>query len=181
LRLRRAALTVGVAAALSGCGGGSSPAPTPIVARHLPDLPALLKLPVATPSACPSGANGETVGRRSPWVGTVDVSVFLKHATTTHQVLRLGNELRSQPIVAKVYFESPRQAYREFQRLYTCSTSVPRTATPASYRVVLAAETTLAQRDVLVARLVHKPYVDSVSCDPSVPCVDLVASPTPTG
>lgn len=144
--MRRLALLViafGVLAA--GCGGGSDATTVPLVARRAPDLAGFLRLPVATPSACPRTANGATIGRRSPWVGHVDVSVFLSPNVSTHQTLALGNALRADPLVRTAYFESKQQAYQEFQRLYTCWAAVPRSQTPASYRLVLQPTATLGR------------------------------------
>jgi cell division protein FtsX len=135
-----------------------------------------LNQPVASPSTCPSNVNGTTIGRSSPWVGTVDVSVFLRPNVTTQQVLKIANDLRTDPLVQTVYFESARQAYQEFERLYTCWTAVPRSQTPASYRLVLVPNATLATRDLLVRRLAKQPAVDTVSCDPTVPCVNVLPS-----
>jgi hypothetical protein len=172
---RFAPAVIAVAVLAAGCGGSSKPAAGTV--RTQPDLASFLRLPVATPSSCPSTVNGTTVGRSSPWVGHVDVSVFLKPSDTTRQALKLGRDLRADPLVAGVYFESSAQAYREFQRLYTCWTSVHRAQTPASYRIVLIPTASIATRDILVAKLVQRADVDSVSCDPSVPCVDIVRSP----
>lgn len=72
--------------------------------------------------------------------------------------------------VEHVYRESKSQAYAEFQRLYTCSKSVPRSAVPASYRLVLA-PMTRAKRDALVTTIRAIPAVESVACDPSSPCL----------
>jgi len=72
--------------------------------------------------------------------------------------------------VKTVYFESADEAYAEFQRLYTCSADVPRTAVPASYRLVLD-HTTREQRDTLVNDMRRLSGVASVSCDPSSPCL----------
>lgn len=169
---------------LTGCGGSSSSTPVtgPTAARQPParTFDDFLKLPPATPSACPSTQNGTTIGRASPWVGTVDVSVFVRPKATAQQVRALGAYLRADPLVQTAYFESQHQAYEEFQRLYTCWTAVPKSQAPASYRVLLFRTTTLGARDLLVRRLTRRPAVDSVSCDPSVPCVDIVASGTPT-
>ena len=68
-----------------------------------------------------------------------------------------------------VYFESAAEAFAEFQRLYTCSGDVPRSAVPASYRLVLDPIRRPA-RDALVAQIEAIPGVASVSCDPSSPC-----------
>jgi FtsX extracellular domain len=177
--MRRLALAVAaLAMVVAGCGGSSSgPAPQ-ILHRTKPDLAAFLRLPVATPSACPSSANGTTIGRRSPWVGTVDVSVFLSPTATARQVRSAGQRLRTDPLVKTVYFESAAQAYREFQRLYTCWTAVPRSETPPSYRLVLRSRATLSERNLLVRRIAGEPEIDTVSCDPTVPCTDTLASAT---
>jgi hypothetical protein len=179
---RIALTTVTLAVLAAGCGGSSSPTPEPsVVARTAPDLAAFLKLPVATPSSCPSNVSGSTSGRSSPWVGHVDVSVFLRPSVTTRQTLKLGNTLRADPDVQTAYFESSKQAYEEFQRLYTCWTSVPPSQTPASYRVVLYPTVTIGERNDLVARLVKQHDIDSISCNPTAPCTSIVApSPTPS-
>lgn len=135
-----------------------------------PDLAGFLALPVATPSTCPPDENGTTAGRRSPWVGTVDVSVFL---TAGAQVSRLRDQVAALPDVAAVFVETGEQAYAEFQRLYTCSAGVPSSAVHASLRLVLTT-LDLGQRDDLVKRLLGLPGVETVSCDPSAPCVDVV-------
>lgn len=125
---------------------------------------------MATPSACAGKVSGSTVGRRSPWVGTVDVSVFLRGSASAADVRALQSQLAALPGVTKVYFESADEGYAEFQRLYTCSADVPRSAVPASYRLVLATMTR-ADRDALVTRIRAMPPVESVSCDPSSPCL----------
>jgi hypothetical protein len=165
--VRRTATAVVLAVTMAaGCGGSSTPAP-----KHgAPDLQAFLRLPVATPSECGGTISGATAGRKSPWVGTVDVSVFLVPTATAEQVQALRGQLEAMPQVRAVYFESAEQAYAEFQRLYTCSADVPRTAVPASYRLVLG-DVTRPQRDDLVTRIRALPGVKSVSCDPSSPCV----------
>ena len=143
-----------------------------------PDLAAFLQLPVASPSTCPPNVNGTTAGRRSPWVGTVDVSVFLKADASLPAV---QSEVAALPDVAAVFTETSAQAYAEFQRLYTCSADVPRSAVHASLRLVVAS-VDLGKRDELVRRLLRLPGVETVSCDPSASCVDVVrsASPGPT-
>src|SRR5581483_4432580 len=77
----RAVATATVLAAITVASGCSSGRPAPAAASDVhghPDLAAFLRLPVASPSACPPNVNGATAGRRSPWVGTVDVSVFVQ-------------------------------------------------------------------------------------------------------
>jgi hypothetical protein len=171
---RRAAALALLAAVAAGCGGsGSSPASHP-ASRTPPDIGALLRQPVATPSACTSENASTFDQRRSPWVGHVDISVFLKlHGSSGAD---LGRQLRRTPSVQKVYFESNREAYAEFQRLYTCWAAVAPAQVPASYRVVLKPSATIAQRDTLVAEMARSSGVDSVSCDPSLPCTEVVQS-----
>lgn len=179
---QRLALAVAVGLLAAGCGGGSgSPAGTrPAVQPAPPDLADFLKLPVATPSRCSSGAVGATVGRVSPWTGHIDISAFLTTSASPHATATLGAMLRSQPLVLRVYHETSRQAHAEFARLYTCSAAVPVSQTPASYRIVLRPGTTTPERNGLVATLVRSPIVDSVSCDPSNPCVSVVRSAKPS-
>jgi hypothetical protein len=166
---RLAALCAVLAVAISGCGGGSSPAPT---TRTPPDFAAFLRLPVATPSTCPSSVNGTTIGRSSPWVGHVDISVYVAVSATPQQVTALGTSLANEPEVAHVYRETKSQAYAEFQRLYTCSAGVPPSAVPASYRLVLN-DVDRSARDALVRRIYAIAGVESVSCDPVSPCVNV--------
>jgi hypothetical protein len=147
-----------------------SSAPTP-TAKTPPDLAAFLRLPVATPSSCPS-APGSTAGRRSPWVGHVDISVFVDDHASHQAFASLGVSLRALPHVTRVYAETKNEAWQEFRRLYTCSDQVPRSSLPASYRLVLGS-ISLPQRDDLVRRIYRMPAVKSVSCDPSSPCVDV--------
>jgi hypothetical protein len=158
-------LAVVLAAACSG---------TPSTATHrtAPDLAGFLRLPAATPTSCPSGVSAAASGRRSPWVGHVDVSVFVS-SDRPADVQALGDRLRTTPHVAQVYFESSAQAHAEFARLYTCSDRVPASEVPASYRLVLD-PVTHAQRDGLVREIVRMPGVGDVSCDPSDPCVTAV-------
>ena len=172
LRLRRAVAPMAALVVL-GCGGSS--APTQVVPRTPPDLKAFLRLPVASPSACPSSVSGTTSGRRSPWVGHVDVSVFLAPSAGPAATRRLGRELRSLDPVETVYFESAREAYAEFQRLYTCSAEVSRHNVPASYRLVLT-QLTQPERDDLVRTIANLEGAGTVSCDPSNPCVDALQS-----
>ena len=149
---------------VTGCGHGGTPK------RHAPNLAAFLRLPVATPSACGGKVSGSTAGRRSPWVGTVDVSVYVEPSASAADIATLGARLRALPQVKSVYFESAAEAYGEFQRLYTCSADVSPSAVPASYRLVLRPVTRPA-RDALVATIRGLPSVASVSCDPSSPCL----------
>ena len=153
-----------VSSLTGGCGHGTAPK------RHAPDLAAFLRLPVATPSACAGRTSGSTAGRRSPWVGTVDVSVFVETSASASDVSALGTSLRALPQVQAVYFESAAQAYAEFQRLYTCSADVSPKQVPASYRLVLKTLTRPA-RDAVIAEIRGMPAVSGVSCDPSSPCL----------
>jgi cell division protein FtsX len=128
---------------------------------------------VATPTSCPH-SSGTTVGRRSPWVGHVDVSVYVADGATAAERRALQTTLRRRPEVAHVYVETKKQAYAEFQRLYSCSAEVPRSALPASFRLVLG-PATRPERDALVRAIARLPDVRSVSCDPGSPCVDVAA------
>lgn len=167
-----------VAGCASSSGGG---APSPLSRIHgSPDLAGLLAQPAASPSVCPSNRNGTSTGRASPWVGTVDVSIYLKRADTPAQVRAVGATLRRDPLVARVYFESAHEAYREFQRLYTCWSQVRAGDLPASYRIVLVKGATIGERNTLVARLQRDPAVTLVACDPSAPCVAVVRSVDPS-
>jgi len=182
VRLRRGVLVLlATLIVTTGCGGsGSSPSALSSPAGlSPPDLAKFLQLPVATPSACPSNVSGSTVGRASPWVGHVDLSVFISTSATKAQVVHLAATLHAAPLVRTVYYESQDEAYQEFQRLYTCWTSVSKSDTPASYRVVLVNAATLIERNDLVQRLVNIDGVDSVSCNPTVPCTN-VHRTTPT-
>jgi hypothetical protein len=161
-----AALAIG-AVAIAGCAGSSAPDKT----RQPPDLAAFLRLPVATPSSCPR-ANGEASGRRSPWVGYVDISVYVARGASPTDRRDLHDALAAEPHVAHVYTETAKQAVEEFQRLYTCSAQVSRADIPASYRLVLD-DATKPQRDALVRAIYRLSSVDGVSCDPSSPCVDI--------
>ena len=115
--------------------------------------------------------SGSASGRRSPWVGHVDVSVFVARSARPAAVTALGDRLRHTPSVAQVYFESSADAFAEYARLYTCSAQVPRSAVPASYRLVLD-PLSHSRRDALVRQIVKLPDVQGVSCDPSDPCVN---------
>lgn len=167
---------------MTACGGsGSSPADTSTLALQpaAPPIKAFLKLPVATPSRCPSTVSGATAGRISPWSGHVDVSVFLDSGASPATIRSLGAGLRSNPLVRRVYYESKAEAFAEFQRLYTCSASVRNPQIPASYRLQLDAGTSVDARDALVTHVLGEPGVATASCDPSNPCVQTVESARP--
>jgi hypothetical protein len=180
---RAVALAAVLSATLAGCGGsGSAPSATPSAsARPAPHLARFLALPVATPGACPRGTNATTIGRSSPWAGTIDASVFVRPKAPARRVRLLGEQIRRDPLVRTTYFESSSQAFAEFQRLYTCWSSVSRSQTPASYRLVLVPTATAADRDQLVRRLISQPDVESVSCAPGLPCTTPTREPTPQG
>jgi hypothetical protein len=174
--LRGLSVLAALAALATACGGGSAPASGPPGVRTAPSIAAFLELPVATPTACPTSVSGSSSGRSSPWVGHVDVSIFLKPGAAAAAVRRIGDALHRSLIVEKAYFESQDEAYAEFQRLYTCWARVPRSQTPASYRLVLELTSTIGQRNALVARMLRDPAVDTASCDPAIPCTDIVKS-----
>jgi len=158
---------VTLAALLAGCGGGSSPAT--LTKKTPPDLAAFLRLPVATPTSCPSTSASGT-GRKSPWVGHVDVSVFVTGKADARTRRALHDALVAEPHVAHVYTETKREAWEEFRRLYTCSDQVPPSSLPASYRLVLDS-VTLPQRDDVVRQIYKLNGVRGITCDPSSPCV----------
>ena len=171
--MRHRFLLVLLSVVLTGCSSsGSTPVPT---TKTPPNLDAFLRLPVATPSSCPPSVPASTSGRRSPWVGHVDVSVFLRGDIDRREQRRLRNLLSADPAVRHVYAETRQQARAELARLYTCSAQVPASAARASYRLVLG-QVTRAERDDLVGRLSQQPGVGSVSCDPSSPCVNVTAA-----
>lgn len=182
MRPRRCAAALGLAAVLSACGHTAPSAKTAPGARTPPDLAGFLRQPVATPSVCPPNAGAAASGRRSPWVGHVDLSVFLMVGAPPRAAARIRQLIRRNPLVERSYYEDQAQAYAEFQRLYTCWAHVARSQTPASFRVSLTPTTTIAQRNRLVAQLLREPGVDTVSCDPALPCTDIVqsASAVPT-
>jgi len=155
--------------ALAGCGSAGS---VPSGRRTPPDLAGFLRLPVATPSACPAGVAGSASGRRSPWAGHVDLSVFVDDRASAATVSDLGSRLRRTAGVRTVYFESGVQAVEEYRRLYTCSAALPRTALPASYRLVLSSMRH-DRRDDLIRALRRLPGVSDVVCDPTDPCTDV--------
>jgi hypothetical protein len=179
-RRQAAAAAVLLGLVVTGCAHSGSPSKSAFGVRTAPDIQAFLRLPVATPSACPQNVNGTASGRHSPWVGHVDFSVFLTVGAPPKTVLRIQRLMSRAPIVETIYYESQAQAYAEFQRLYTCWAQVPRSQTPASFRVFLHPTATIGQRDSLVARVLRQPGVDTVSCDPSLPCTDLVRSAAAT-
>jgi hypothetical protein len=171
-----------IAVTVTGCGGGSSASdPNPsVVGSAAPNFNAFLRLPVATPSVCPSNVSGSTDGRTSVWAGRVDMSVFMSPTASTSATLAIGNTLRGDSRVQTIYYESKKQAYEEFARLYTCWAAVPRSQTPASYRVDLKSTVSLAERNDLVTTISRLPDVDTVACNPVVPCITELPSPTPS-
>jgi hypothetical protein len=176
-------MAIVVSAFAAGCSSSPRPSPPARNATHgHPDLAGFLRLPVASPASCPPNVNGTTTGRRSPWVGAVDVSVFTRAGTSDSALDGLRRTVSALPDVSAVFVETSAQAYAEFQRLYTCSAGVSPADLHASLRLVLA-PVDLGRRDALVRRLLALPGVDTVSCDPSAPCVDVVrsASASPAG
>jgi hypothetical protein len=175
------ALLLCLAVLAAGCGSSASTGHRgAVIQPSAPRIKAFLKLPVATPSRCPSNVSGKTSGRISPWVGHVDISVFLNAHASPSRVAPLGLRLQANPAVLHVYYESKAEAFEEFQRLYTCSAGTPHSQVPASFRVVLKQGTTVAARNRIVGATVREPAVETVSCDPSNPCVDIVQSANPS-
>jgi hypothetical protein len=171
--LRRCIPGLALAAVFAaGCSGGAAPTARPTT-RPLPDLAAFLRTPVATPTACPSGQTGSSAGRRSPWSGRVDVSVYVDPHAGAGATGTLGRRLGALPEVRQVFAESAAEALAEYQRLYTCSASVSRTDLPPSFRLVLHS-LLRARRDQLVVKILRMPSVKTVACDPTDPCTDVV-------
>jgi cell division transport system permease protein len=80
------------------------------------------------------------------WTGKVEVSIFLCDdrtcpAITTEQRQRLQRDLEAQPVVAQVFYESKREAYERFTRLFADQPALVEAidvaTLPASFRVKL--------------------------------------------
>jgi cell division transport system permease protein len=80
------------------------------------------------------------------WTGKVEVSIFLCDdrtcpAITTQQRDQLREDLEAQPVVAEVFYESKREAYDRFTRLFadqpTLIEAIDVSTLPASFRVKL--------------------------------------------
>jgi len=80
------------------------------------------------------------------WTGKVEVSIFLCDdrtcpAITTQQRQKLEEDLTAQPVVAEVFYESKREAYDRFTRLFadqpTLIEAIDVATLPASFRVKL--------------------------------------------
>lgn len=80
------------------------------------------------------------------WTGKVEVSIFLCDdrtcpAITTQQRDKLREDLEAQPVVAEVFFESKREAFERFTRLFadqpTLIEAIDVSTLPASFRVKL--------------------------------------------
>jgi cell division transport system permease protein len=80
------------------------------------------------------------------WTGKVEVSIFLCDdrtcpAITTQQRQALEDDLRAQPEVSEVFYESKREAYERFVRLFadqpTLIEAIDVATLPASFRVKL--------------------------------------------
>lgn len=80
------------------------------------------------------------------WTGKVEVSIFLCDdrtcpAITTQQRQKLQEDLEAQPVVAEVFYESKREAYDRFTRLFadqpTLIEAIDVSTLPASFRVKL--------------------------------------------
>lgn len=80
------------------------------------------------------------------WTGRIEVSLFLCDgrkcpAVTPDQREQLASSLRQEPIVERVFYESKKQAYRNFQEQFENNPDLLETVTPealpASFRVKL--------------------------------------------
>jgi cell division transport system permease protein len=80
------------------------------------------------------------------WTGRVEVSIFLCDdracpAITTQQRQRLQDDLLANPVVSEVFYESKREAYDRFTRLFadqpTLIEAIDVSTLPASFRVKL--------------------------------------------
>jgi len=80
------------------------------------------------------------------WTGKVEVSIFLCDdrtcpAITTQQRDKLRTDLEAQPVVSEVFYESKREAYERFTRLFadqpTLIEAIDVSTLPASFRVKL--------------------------------------------
>jgi cell division transport system permease protein len=80
------------------------------------------------------------------WTGKVEVSIFLCDdrtcpAITTQQRDKLRADLEAQPVVSEVFYESKREAYERFTRLFadqpTLIEAIDVSTLPASFRVKL--------------------------------------------
>jgi FtsX extracellular domain len=179
-RFRTVATLVVVTLTAVACSSSSSSGAKSKPLIQPPNIQALLRLPVATPSVCPSNVNGTTIGRASPWEYT-DISLYMTPHASTKDNLVVTRELKTSPYVTAIYFETARQAYAEFQHLYTCWAAVPRSQTPSSYRVNLKTTTQISQRNALVEQLLTLPGVDTITCPAVESCVSVVEGQTTDG
>jgi cell division transport system permease protein len=83
------------------------------------------------------------------WSDKIEVSVFLAPKISPQQRTAIGDQLRGQPVVERVYYESRQQAYERFKDQFKDSPDMVRNVSPdvlpESYRVKLRDPTQVAQ------------------------------------
>jgi cell division transport system permease protein len=83
------------------------------------------------------------------WSDKIEVSVFLARNVSQDQRQAIENQLKSQPVVERVYYESQQQAYDRFKDQFKDSPDMVRNVTPSvlpeSFRVKLKDPTQFAQ------------------------------------
>ncbi|MGH2768599.1 MAG: permease-like cell division protein FtsX [Actinomycetota bacterium] len=100
------------------------------------------------------------VGR---WEGMVEVSVFLKDENTPEQTRELATAISGMPEVARHWYVTKEEAFKEYQEMFKDSPEVYENvdpmALPASFRIKLHDPKTV---EVVGARLVGQPGVGEV-------------------
>ena len=83
------------------------------------------------------------------WSDKIEVSVFLAPKISPEQRESIGQQLRGQPVVERVFYESKQQAYERFKEQFKDSPDMVRNVSPdvlpESYRVKLRDPTQFAQ------------------------------------
>jgi cell division transport system permease protein len=83
------------------------------------------------------------------WSDKIEVSVFLARQVSADQRQSIESQLRAQPVVDRVYYESKQQAYDRFKDQFKDSPDMIRNVTPSvlpeSFRVKLKDPTQFAQ------------------------------------
>ena len=93
----------------------------------------------------------------------VQVSIFLQDAIATDQQASLERDLRANPVVEDVLYESKQQAWEYFQRIFAEDENLVDSVTaemlPASFRVEL---TDPEQYDVITSQFAGYPGIDEI-------------------